>query len=65
MYFLDSDWFIQYLSKYWRVWIRGCLNTGCTPKEASYADLFFQYMFLYELTKIRSTEGELHATLLL
>ena len=31
MSFLDSDWFIQYLSKYWRVWIRGCLFTGCTP----------------------------------
>ena len=26
MSFLDSDWFIQYFSQYWRVWIRGCLN---------------------------------------
>ena len=28
--FLDSDWFIQYFSKYWGIWIRGCPNTGCT-----------------------------------
>ena len=42
MSFLDSDWFIEYLSKYWRVWIRGCLNTGCTPYY-DYYDFYYDF----------------------